>query len=46
VTPIDGVYDRPSRVDEQLTWLTEAGFSPRLVWAQKDLAVMAADLPD
>jgi tRNA (cmo5U34)-methyltransferase len=46
VTPIDGVYDRPSRVDEQLTWLAEAGFSPRLVWAQKDLAVMTADLPD
>lgn len=44
VTPIDGSYDRPSRADEQLRWLAEAGFAARLVWTQRDLAVIAADL--
>jgi tRNA (cmo5U34)-methyltransferase len=45
VTPIDGVYDTPSRVDEQLRWLAGAGFEARLVWADRDLAVVAAELP-
>ena len=45
VTPIDGVYDLPSRADEQLRWLEEAGLAPRLVWAHRDLAVISADLP-
>jgi tRNA (cmo5U34)-methyltransferase len=43
VTPIDGVYDTPSRVDEQLGWLTDAGLRPRVAWAERDLAVMVAD---
>jgi hypothetical protein len=34
----------PSRVDEQLRWLAEAGFDAREVWAERDLAVLAADL--
>jgi tRNA (cmo5U34)-methyltransferase len=46
VTPIDGVYDTPSRVDEQLRWLADAGFDARLVWADRDLAVVAAELPE
>jgi tRNA (cmo5U34)-methyltransferase len=45
VTPIDGVYDRPSRVDEQLRWLTETGFTARVSWRHRDLAVLMADLP-
>jgi tRNA (cmo5U34)-methyltransferase len=46
VTPIDdGDYDKPSSVAEQLGWLAEAGFSPRVAWAERDLAVMVADAP-
>ena len=44
VTPIDGVYDLPSRADEQLRWLADAGFEARLVWVDRDLAVVAAEL--
>lgn len=43
VTPIDGTYDKPSRVDEQLTWLESAGLRAELVWHRQDLAVMVAD---
>jgi tRNA (cmo5U34)-methyltransferase len=43
VTPIDGVYDRPSTVAEQVRWLGEAGFSPRVVWSHRDLAVISAN---
>jgi tRNA (cmo5U34)-methyltransferase len=42
VTPIDGVYDQPDRVDDQLRWLREAGFEALLFWSYKDLAVMRA----
>jgi tRNA (cmo5U34)-methyltransferase len=42
VTPIDGVYDRPSSVADQLQWLTDAGFDPHLTWSEKDLAVLTA----
>ncbi|CAN5748796.1 hypothetical protein BH18ACT15_BH18ACT15_13490 [soil metagenome] len=44
VTPIDGSYDLPSSADEQLRWLAEAGFTARLAWAHRDLAVIAADV--
>ena len=40
VTPIDGDYDTPSTVAEQLQWLTAAGLQPRLAWAHRDLAVL------
>lgn len=43
VTPIDGVYDTPSRVDEQLAWLAQAGLRPSVAWAERDLAVIVAD---
>ena len=46
VTPIDGVYDRPSRLDEQVGWLRSAGLRPWVSWAQRDLAVFAADRVD
>jgi tRNA (cmo5U34)-methyltransferase len=42
VTPIDGVYDLPDRVDDQLEWLRAAGLDAEVVWANKDLAVVRA----
>jgi tRNA (cmo5U34)-methyltransferase len=42
VTEVDGVVDVPSRIDEQLAWLREAGLSARLVWRLFDLAVIVA----
>jgi tRNA (cmo5U34)-methyltransferase len=44
VTPIDGVYDKPDRLDAQLEWLADAGFEPTTVWIARDLAVVRADL--
>ncbi len=43
VTPVDGVYDRPSRVSDQLRWLQEVGLSPRVPWRHRDLAVLVAE---
>ena len=43
VTPIDGVYDTPSSIDEQLDWLGAAGLSASVAWAHRDLAVLVAD---
>jgi tRNA (cmo5U34)-methyltransferase len=42
VTPIDGVYDTPDRLDDQLAWLRDAGLDAETVWSYKDLAVMRA----
>lgn len=43
VTPVDGVHDTPSRLDEQLDWLRDAGLTPTVAWHYRDLAVVAAD---
>ena len=43
VTPVDGVYDVPSRVDEQLAWLAEAGLDAQVAWSERDLAVLVGD---
>jgi tRNA (cmo5U34)-methyltransferase len=43
VTPIDGDYDTPSTIAEQLAWLTDAGLRPRVTWSHRDLAVIAAE---
>jgi tRNA (cmo5U34)-methyltransferase len=40
VTPIDGDYDKPSSVPDQLRWLAAAGLEPRTAWAHRDLAVL------
>jgi trans-aconitate methyltransferase len=40
VTPIDGVFDQPSTVAEQLVWLADAGLAAALTWSERDLAVM------
>jgi tRNA (cmo5U34)-methyltransferase len=45
VTPIDGVYDRPDRLDDQLAWLRAAGLAAETVWSYKDLAVVRATRP-
>ncbi len=42
VTPIDGVYDQPSTVAEQLGWLRAAGLDARVAWSERDLAVLVA----
>jgi tRNA (cmo5U34)-methyltransferase len=43
VTPIDGVYDKPSTISEQIGWLAAAGLNARVVWERQDLAVMVAE---
>jgi tRNA (cmo5U34)-methyltransferase len=43
VTPIDGVYDMPSSVADQLGWLAAAGLDARVAWARQDLAVIVAE---
>jgi tRNA (cmo5U34)-methyltransferase len=44
VTPIDGDYDKPSTVADQLAWLEQAGLRPRMSWSHRDLAVMVGEL--
>jgi L-threonylcarbamoyladenylate synthase len=34
--------DRPSRLEDQLRWLSDAGLEPRVTWEDGDLAVVAA----
>jgi SAM-dependent methyltransferase len=43
VTPIDGVYDTPDTVADQLGWLTAAGLAATTAWSERDLAVLVAD---
>ncbi len=45
VTPIDGDYDRPSTVAEQLRWLAAAGLQASVAWARRDLAVLVGQAP-
>jgi tRNA (cmo5U34)-methyltransferase len=45
VTPIDGDYDRPSKVADQLRWLAAAGLQPFVAWAHRDLAVLVGQAP-
>ena len=45
VTPIDGVYDQPDRVDDQLRWLRDAGLDAETAWSYKDLVVLRATRP-
>jgi tRNA (cmo5U34)-methyltransferase len=41
-TPLSPGFDLPSRTDEQLAWLREAGLEASLAWAERDLAVLVA----
>ena len=40
VTPIDGEYDMPSTLADQLRWLAAAGLQTAVSWASGDLAVL------
>lgn len=40
VTPIDGDYDMPDSVTDQLSWIADAGLRPSVAWARRDLAVL------
>jgi hypothetical protein len=40
VTPIDGVYDVPSTVAEQLAWMREASLDAGVAWLERDRAVL------
>jgi tRNA (cmo5U34)-methyltransferase len=42
---IDGVYDIPSSVADQLAWLDEAGFEAKATYVRPDLAVFVARRP-
>lgn len=42
VTPIDGVEDVPSTVEEQCGWLRAAGLDSVVAWRHRDLAVLVA----
>jgi tRNA (cmo5U34)-methyltransferase len=46
VTPLTAGFDHPSTLADQLGWMAEAGLDPRVAWEHRDLAVVAADLPD
>ena len=41
--PLTPGFDKPSPVAEQLRWLADAGFEPRVAWEHGDLAVIVAD---
>jgi tRNA (cmo5U34)-methyltransferase len=41
--PLSPDFDRPDALDDQLAWLTAAGFEAHTTWASDDLAVVAAD---
>ena len=43
VIPLTEGFDLPDSVDDQLDWLGAAGLEPRVAWAWKDLAVIAAE---
>jgi tRNA (cmo5U34)-methyltransferase len=45
VTPLSPGFDLPSRADDQLAWLDEAGLEAGVVWADGDLAVIGAVKP-
>src|SRR5919197_1064881 len=42
VIPCTPGFDLPDPVPDQLEWLTAAGLEPRVAWARRDLAVIAA----
>lgn len=45
VTPIDGDFDRPSTLAEQVTWMESAGLRVAIPWHHRDLAVMVGERP-
>jgi tRNA (cmo5U34)-methyltransferase len=43
-TPLSPGFDLPSGAEEQVAWLREAGLEARVVWSERDLAVLVSDL--
>ena len=43
--PLDPAHDRPSRLEEIVAWLRDAGLRPEVRWAEDDLVVVAAGRP-
>ena len=43
VTSLTPGFDRPSSVEEQLSWLAAAGFQATIAWTHRDLAVIVAE---
>jgi tRNA (cmo5U34)-methyltransferase len=44
-TPLSPGYDLPSRADDQLAWLADAGFDASVTWVAGDLAVLTGVRP-
>jgi tRNA (cmo5U34)-methyltransferase len=44
-TPLSPGFDLPSRADEQVAWLRDAGLDATVVWSEGDLAVIVAVRP-
>jgi tRNA (cmo5U34)-methyltransferase len=44
-TPLSPGFDLPSRADEQVAWLRDAGLDATIVWSEGDLAVIVAVRP-
>ena len=45
VTAIDGDYDTPSTIADQLRWLSASGLQATVAWAHRDLAVLVGHAP-
>jgi tRNA (cmo5U34)-methyltransferase len=45
ITPLSPDHDLPSRTEDQLAWLRDAGFDASVVWTERDLAVIVAVRP-
>ncbi len=45
VTPVDGEYDLPDTIADQVRWLDAAGFDATVAWQCGDLAVLVGERP-
>jgi tRNA (cmo5U34)-methyltransferase len=43
--PLSPDFDRPDTLQDQVTWLRQAGFDTHVAWARNDLAVVVATRP-
>ena len=45
VTRVTGEHDRPVTTDQYVRWSEAAGLETTVVWAERDLVVLAAERP-
>jgi len=45
VAPLTEGYDKPDTAADQVTWLRDASFRPRIAWKGDDLALIVAERP-